>query len=153
MMVDGVIAALAINGHDTLPVIVAETGWPSSGGSEGISSGALPAETEAGMAYAEMYLKGLISHLKTGLGTPLRKEGLAGVYIYQLFDEEDLQSRNSSSTKQCWGILFRNMTTKYKIDEFSVSETGSDCNGGSRTLKMDSMLFLLVIASTLLLLV
>ncbi|GKU92060.1 hypothetical protein SLEP1_g5838 [Rubroshorea leprosula] len=102
MMVDAVISALAVSGHENVPLIVAETGWPSAG----IDTG----EVDATDFYAEMYLKGLVHHLKSGLGTPLRKEGVSELYIYELFDG-DLKGGSKN-----WGILFQNMTQKYKVD-------------------------------------
>ncbi|KAL2541654.1 Glycosyl hydrolase superfamily protein [Abeliophyllum distichum] len=77
-----------------------------------------------------MYLNGLLMHLRSGMGTPLKKEGVAEAYIYQLFDEIDLKnSSNKNGTtisrsglgSQRWGIMHPNMTLKYRID-FSVSE-------------------------------
>ncbi|KAL2558074.1 Glycosyl hydrolase superfamily protein [Forsythia ovata] len=118
MMVDAVIAAMAVLGQENIPVIVTETGWPSE------------MESEATGNYAEMYLNGLLMHLRSGMGTPLKKEGVAEAYIYQLFDEIDLKnSSNTNSTtisrsglgSQRWGIMHPNMTLKYSID-FSVSE-------------------------------
>lgn len=61
-----------------------------------------------------------ISHFQSGLGTPLRKDGVAEVYIYELFDETDVMISNRS---ELWGILYPNMTKKYNID-FSSSAMG-----------------------------
>ena len=58
MMADAVITAMAVMGHENIPLVVAETGWPSGGGEAG--------EVEANVVYAEMYLKGLVRHLKSG---------------------------------------------------------------------------------------
>ena len=102
---------MAVAGYENIPVVVVETGWPSSG--------ADASEVEANPAYAEMFLKNLVEHLRSGTGTPLRKEGVAEVYIYELFDKE-VKLRNDRN----WGILYQNMTKKYKI-EFS----GCGCNG------------------------
>lgn len=118
MMVDAVIAAMAVLGKENIQVIVTETGWPNEDGSEAIGN------------YAEMYLKGLLMHLRSGMGTPLKKEGVAQAYIYQLFDEFDLKnSSNKNGTsisrsglgEQRWGIMHPNMTLKYRID-FSGSQ-------------------------------
>lgn len=116
MMVDGVAAALANFGHQNLPVIVTQTGWPSSGYGD--------AGSEVSPAYAQMYLKGLISHLKSGLGTPLRKDGVAQVYIYELFDDSNPMNKSGSEVEN-WGILYPNMTTKFNID-FSSSARAFD---------------------------
>ncbi|XAR71960.1 Glucan endo-1,3-beta-D-glucosidase [Bertholletia excelsa] len=113
VMVDAVISAMTVAGHESIPLVVTETGWPSSGG---------PEEPEASQIYAEMYVKGLIDHLKSGLGTPLRKEGVAQTYIYELFDGDP----NHTSEPRQWGLLYQNMTKKYNID-FSA---GSRIDGG-----------------------
>ncbi|XP_059669227.1 glucan endo-1,3-beta-glucosidase 12 [Cornus florida] len=104
MMVDAVICAMAVAGHENIPVIVTETGWPSSGERN---------EADANPVFAEMYIKGLVNHLKSGLGTPLRKEGVAQTYIYELFDTEEKQGSETGGHN--WGILFPNMTQKYAI--------------------------------------
>ncbi|KAL6131555.1 hypothetical protein ACLB2K_069930 [Fragaria x ananassa] len=109
MMVDAVISAMAVAGHENIPLIVTETGWPSSSTD--------PREVEANPVYAELYIKGLLGHLKSGRGTPLRKEGVAQVYIYELIDKQVRVGRN-------WGILFANMTNKYKnVDYRSQSDS------------------------------
>lgn len=114
MMVDAVIAAMTVSGHEDIPIIVTETGWPSSdAGSSNQQAGATP---DASLLYAEMYLKGLVSHLKSGLGTPLRKEGAAQTYIYQLFDEMNEKGKGISDRGQHWGVMYPNMTLKYEID-------------------------------------
>src|SRR5262249_14155623 len=104
MMVDAVITSLAVAGHESIPVVVAETGWPSSG--------ADPGEVDATPEFAEMYIKGLVGHLRSGMGTPLRKEGVKETYIYELVD------RDAKLGTRQWGILHANMSKKYNI-EFS----------------------------------
>lgn len=120
MMVDAVIAAIAVAGEENIPVIVTETGWPND------------PEAEATGNYAERYLTGLVKHLKSGMGTPLRKEGVAEAYIYELFDDGgELRYNNAtngtsgdavrrSGSGQHWGIMYSNMTMKYRFD-FSCS--------------------------------
>ncbi|KAG7031581.1 Glucan endo-1,3-beta-glucosidase 2, partial [Cucurbita argyrosperma subsp. argyrosperma] len=103
-MVDAVICAMAVAGHANIPVIVTETGWPSFGTDSG--------EVEANQAYAEMYLKGLVAHLKSDFGTPLRREGVTETYIYQLFDGEEVQG---ARPVRKWGLLYPNMTKKYDV--------------------------------------
>ncbi|XP_057981730.1 glucan endo-1,3-beta-glucosidase 2 [Malania oleifera] len=112
MMVDSVISAMAVAGHENIPVVVTETGWPSSG-EDG--------EVDANWVYAELYVKGLVRHLRSGLGTPLRKEGLAATYIYELLDREVKQGSSEAGAGRQWGILFPNMTKKYSI-QFSRSD-------------------------------
>ncbi|XP_004251443.2 LOW QUALITY PROTEIN: glucan endo-1,3-beta-glucosidase [Solanum lycopersicum] len=114
MMVDAVIAAMAVSGYENVPLILTETGWPSN--DEHMNA-------EESQMYAEKYLQGLISHLKSGLGTPLRKEGAAQAYIYQLFDDgpesnskkNNLTSDGGETVHQYWGVMYHNMTMKYNI--------------------------------------
>ncbi|KAF3499058.1 hypothetical protein F2Q69_00045762 [Brassica cretica] len=54
---------MAVMGHENLSVIVAETGWPSSGIDYG--------EDDATLLYSEMFLKGLLAHLRSGGGTKM----------------------------------------------------------------------------------
>lgn len=119
MMVDAVITALTVSGHEDIPIIVTETGWPCSDGGSGSNqqAGATP---DASELYAEMYLKGLVSHLKSGLGTPLRREGVAQTYIYQLFDE---MTEKGNGKGQQWGVMYPNLTLKYQIDFSSGSQS------------------------------
>ncbi|XP_050386913.1 glucan endo-1,3-beta-glucosidase 2 [Argentina anserina] len=109
MMVDAVISAMAVAGHENIPIVVTETGWPSCSTD--------PREVEANPVYAELYLNGLLGHLKSGRGTPLRKEGLPQVFIYELIDKQVRQGRQ-------WGILFPNMTKKYKNVDFRSDSDG-----------------------------
>ncbi|CAH9126439.1 unnamed protein product [Cuscuta epithymum] len=118
MMVDAVVAAMAVAGHESIPIVVTETGWPSSESVSGNQqSGAV---ADASHLYAEMYLKGLVSHLRSGMGTPLRQEGVSQTFIYQLFDEMYDKGNGSREEGQHWGVVFPNMTLKYNI-EFSGS--------------------------------
>ncbi|XVF24025.1 hypothetical protein REPUB_Repub13aG0091200 [Reevesia pubescens] len=112
MMADSVLTAMAVMGHENIPVVVAETGWPSGGGEA--------AEVEANGVYAEMYLKGLVRHLKSGAGTPLKKDGISEVYVYELMDHETGDKEKSRK----WGILSENMTRKYNVE---FSSGAKDC--------------------------
>ncbi|XP_011036016.1 PREDICTED: glucan endo-1,3-beta-glucosidase 2 [Populus euphratica] len=123
MMVDAVVSALAVAGHENLPVIVAETGWPSTGGDQ--------TEVDAKLEYAEMYIRGLVGHLRSGVGTPLRKEGVSHAYIFELIDKDNVKQGTRN-----WGILYVNMSKKYHV-EFS------GC-GGIRVGRVLSMRLLLV---------
>ncbi|KAL4556913.1 hypothetical protein LXL04_035079 [Taraxacum kok-saghyz] len=112
LMVDAVIAALTISGHENIPVVVTETGWPSW---DSDSSNDL----EARPIYAEMYLRGLVYHLQSGRGTPLRKEGVTEAYIYEVFDTNTTFTNQPAmrvGTGQNWGFLYPNMSMKFEID-------------------------------------
>nr|XP_043631132.1 glucan endo-1,3-beta-glucosidase [Erigeron canadensis] len=112
LMVDSVIAAMAVAGHENIPLIVTETGWPSYDSTN---------EVEGRQFYAEMYLRGLVNHIKCGNGTALWKEGLKEVYIYETFDTND-----TVGIVQNWGFCYPNMSMKFRID-FS--------NGGDRHMR------------------
>ncbi|KAH6777838.1 Glycosyl hydrolase superfamily protein [Perilla frutescens var. frutescens] len=122
MMVDAIIAAMAVTGQENVPVIVTETGWPSEAAEE--------TDSQAAGNYAGMYLKGLVRHLRSGLGTPLRKEGVSEAYVYELFDESEERStfnntnvttgsaamRGRAAGGKHWGIMYPNMSMKYRVD-------------------------------------
>ncbi|KAE8712064.1 GATA type zinc finger transcription factor family protein isoform 1 [Hibiscus syriacus] len=72
-------------------------------------------KVEANEAYAEMYLRGLVRHLKSGVGTPLKKDGVAEVYAYELMDHENAGGDKKRARK--WGILSENMTRKYNLEK------------------------------------
>ncbi|CAJ1970975.1 unnamed protein product [Sphenostylis stenocarpa] len=109
VMVDAVISALAVAGYESVPLVVTETGWPSFS-----SSGN---EFDANLGYAEIYLKGLVKHLKTGMGTPLLKDGVREVFVYEMFDKDEGRERS-------WGVLYANGTAKFRVD-FSCSSLAS----------------------------
>ncbi|KAI3783451.1 hypothetical protein L1987_42533 [Smallanthus sonchifolius] len=138
LMVDAVIAALTISGHENIPVVVTETGWPSYGSSN---------ELEAHPIYAEMYLNGLVCHLRSGRGTPLRKEGVAEAYIYEVFDTNTSftnQAVMRVETGQRWGFLHPNMSMKFKIDfsgGFSTNGMPAEVVLGLLTLVFGMLMF------------
>ncbi|KAL0671458.1 hypothetical protein Bca4012_034162 [Brassica carinata] len=53
---------MAVMGYENLSLIVAETGWPSSG---------IDCEVDETLLYSEMFLKGLLAHLRSGGGTKM----------------------------------------------------------------------------------
>ncbi|XP_021768965.1 glucan endo-1,3-beta-glucosidase 13-like [Chenopodium quinoa] len=118
-LVDAVLSAMAVAGHENIPVVVTETGWPNAP--------AISEENNANQVFAEMYLRGLLKHLKSGVGTPLKKEGVSGVYIYELFDKERDQGNSNASFRQ-WGIFYPNLTSKYDLD-YSRSYRNAESNG------------------------
>ncbi|KAH7854394.1 hypothetical protein Vadar_013309 [Vaccinium darrowii] len=122
-MVDSVITAMAVAGHENIPVVVTETGWPS-----GPVAGDKKSDPDATEVFAEVYVNGLIEHLKSGLGTPLRKEGVAQTYIYELFDTDE-KVENGTAPQPYYGILYPNMTTKFYVD-FSAAEPERMGGGG-----------------------
>lgn len=84
-MIDSVVTALTVVGHADIPVVVIETGWPNG------PAGFADATSEV----VALYINGLIRHLHSGLGSPLRKEGVLFMFVYQLFDGD-----------LCWHLLW-----------------------------------------------
>ncbi|GJR20678.1 glycoside hydrolase, catalytic domain-containing protein [Tanacetum coccineum] len=131
LMVDAVIAAMAVAGHENIPLIVTETGWPCY---DPLNEG------EARVVYSEMYLRGLVSHLKSGRGTQLRKEGPSEVYVYEMFDTNETVNKGLISGDGIgvnWGFCYANMSTKFEIN-FS---NGSSVVATNWVVKMCFVLF------------
>lgn len=79
--VDAVYFAIKAAGVDRpVPVLVSETGWPSSGDGN---------ETGANMVNAQVYNGNLIRRLASGVGTPLMPEAPIPTYIFALFNENE----------------------------------------------------------------
>ncbi|CAA7053042.1 unnamed protein product [Microthlaspi erraticum] len=97
VMLDSLVRSLADMGHAKIPVIVAETGWPSSG----IDA----SEVDATLLYGRLFFTSLIAHLR-GNGTTLKNRGPSEVYLFELLDKDCDGLRN-------WGLLYNNMTNKY----------------------------------------
>lgn len=114
IMIDAVVSAMAVAGYESIPIVVTETGWPSSS--------AAGNEVDANLGYAEIYLRGLVKHLRSGMGTPLLKDGVREVYVYEMFDKKE--GTSSSSSGRAWGVLYPNGTRKYRVD-FSGSSDSS----------------------------
>ncbi|KAL2318732.1 hypothetical protein Fmac_032608 [Flemingia macrophylla] len=96
VMVDAVVSALALASYETLPVVVTETGRPSAS--------SVANEFEANARYAEIYLRGLVKHLKSRMGTPMLREEVREVFVYEMFDRDEgsgSASANTSSILRC----------------------------------------------------
>ncbi|KAK4277876.1 hypothetical protein QN277_015803 [Acacia crassicarpa] len=138
MMIDAVVSAMAAAGYENIPIVVTETGWPSA--ADAVAGN----EEDVNKVYAEIYLKGLVKHLKSGKGTPLRKEGVAGVYIYELFDEE---KKGTQESGQHWGILYPNLTNRYSFQfSGSWSAGAGEAKACMKILLEVSFLFLLLLS-------
>ncbi|CAA7060705.1 unnamed protein product [Microthlaspi erraticum] len=95
VMYDALVMSLGAMGHGTLPIIISETGWPSSGNDAG--------DVDATFLYSTMFLSSLNDHLKN---PSVRKEGPLEVYIFEFVDNEQGVRR--------WGLLYQNLTAKYR---------------------------------------
>ncbi|KAK3138935.1 hypothetical protein QOZ80_5AG0375400 [Eleusine coracana subsp. coracana] len=94
--VDSFYVAMGNNGGSGVPLVVAESGWPSSGG------------VAASPENAAIYNQNLINHV--GRGTP-RHPGAIETYLFSMFNE----NLKESGVEQNWGLFYPNMKRVYPI--------------------------------------
>ncbi|CAL1356618.1 unnamed protein product [Linum trigynum] len=74
LMVHGVQDVLTVSGFDKLPIVVAETGWPTSGGQS---------DAEANPANARLFWNGIVARMVAGAGVRVK---VKQVFLYRLLD-------------------------------------------------------------------
>ncbi|KAF8414296.1 hypothetical protein HHK36_002298 [Tetracentron sinense] len=101
---DTLVAALNRLGYGQMPIIVGEVGWPTDG--------ALGANLTAARAFNQ----GLIKHVLSNKGTPLRP-GIPpmDIYLFGLFDEE-AKSILPGDFERHWGIFSFDGQAKYRLN-------------------------------------
>uniref|UniRef100_J3LSB1 glucan endo-1,3-beta-D-glucosidase n=1 Tax=Oryza brachyantha TaxID=4533 RepID=J3LSB1_ORYBR len=77
--VDAVRAALDAKGYKDVEIVVAETGWPHSGGTD---------EAGATAENARAFVAGLVSHLRSMAGTPRVPGESVDTYLFAMYDED-----------------------------------------------------------------
>ncbi|KAL5217190.1 hypothetical protein ABZP36_017874 [Zizania latifolia] len=77
--VDAVRAALDAKGYKDVEIVVAETGWPHSGG---------PDEAGATVENARAFVANLVSHLRSMAGTPRVPGKSVDTYLFAVYDED-----------------------------------------------------------------
>lgn len=75
---DSVYSAMERFGYHNIPVLISETGWPSSGD---------PTEIAVSATNAQIYNQNLIKYVTSNKGTPLRPSTSVDAYIFALFNE------------------------------------------------------------------
>ncbi|CAN0907898.1 Probable glucan endo-1,3-beta-glucosidase BG1, partial [Linum grandiflorum] len=94
--VDAMYAALErYEGGESVKVVVAETGWPTAGDPDGISS----------IENAKNFNRKLAKHVK--LGTPRRPGEETETYLFELFNEN---LKTPVGTENYWGIFYPDKT-------------------------------------------
>ncbi|MBA0850600.1 hypothetical protein Goshw_002375 [Gossypium schwendimanii] len=98
---DSVFSAMKFLGFDDVEIVIAETGWPSTGDSTQVGVDAKSA--------AE-YNGNLIRHVISGAGTPLMPNRTFETYIFALFNED---LKEGPTCERNFGLFHTNMTPVY----------------------------------------
>ncbi|KAH9620923.1 hypothetical protein KSS87_011029 [Heliosperma pusillum] len=101
---DTLVTALSNAGFPQMEIVISQIGWPTDGA------------VNANSSVAETFMKGLLNHLKTKTGTPLRPHASPKeAYILSLLDE-DQRSISDGNFERHWGIFTFDGQAKYWID-------------------------------------
>lgn len=101
---DTLVTALSTAGFPKMDIVVAQIGWPTDGA------------TNANSSIAETFMKGLMDHLHSKLGTPLRpRDPPIETYLFSLLDE-DQRSITTGNFERHWGVFTFDGQAKYQIN-------------------------------------
>ncbi|MED6131692.1 hypothetical protein PIB30_012131 [Stylosanthes scabra] len=101
---DTLVAALTKLGYGQMPIVIGEIGWPSDGA------------IGANITAARVFNQGLISHIMSNKGTPLRPNSPpVDVYIFSLLDE-GAKSTLPGNFERHWGIFSFDGQAKYPLN-------------------------------------
>ncbi|KAK5773514.1 hypothetical protein F383_00171 [Gossypium arboreum] len=101
---DTLVSALSKIGFPEIDIVVARIGWPTDGAANATSS------------IAETFMKGLIDHLHSKTGTPLRPQNPPiETFIFSLLDE-DHRSITSGNFERHWGVFTFDGQAKYHFN-------------------------------------
>ncbi|KAJ4930474.1 hypothetical protein NE237_008261 [Protea cynaroides] len=106
---DTLVWALQKNGYANLPIIVGEIGWPTDG------------DKNANLQYAQRFNQGLMNHILTGNGTPMRP-GPIDAYLFSLIDEDD-KSITPGNFERHWGIFYFDGVAKYPLNLGTINSS------------------------------
>ncbi|KAL9260544.1 Glucan endo-1,3-beta-D-glucosidase-like protein [Drosera capensis] len=101
--VDAVHSALKSMGFQDIEILVAETGWPYRGDSN---------EVGPSIENAKAYNGGLISHLRSRVGTPLMPGKSVDTYIFALYDED---LKPGPASERSFGLYRPDMSMTYDV--------------------------------------
>lgn len=101
--VDAVHSALGAMGYEDVEIVVAETGWPSSGD---------PSEVGPSVENAKAYNGNLIAHLRSLVGTPLMPGKSVDTYIFALYDED---LKTGPASERAFGLFKTDLSQSYDV--------------------------------------
>lgn len=100
---DTLVTALSKAGFSQIDIMVAQIGWPTDGAPNATSS------------IAQTFMEGLMNHLHSKLGTPLRpRSPPVETYIFSLLDEDE-RSIDTGTFERHWGLFTFDGQAKYQI--------------------------------------
>ncbi|GMH13435.1 hypothetical protein Nepgr_015276 [Nepenthes gracilis] len=111
--VDAVHSALNAMSFKDIDIVVAETGWPYRGDSD---------EVGPSIENAKAYNGGLISHLKSMVGTPLMPGKSVDTYIFALYDED---LKPGPTSERSFGLYRPDMSMTYDVGLLKSSQAPS----------------------------
>lgn len=101
---DTLVAALNKIGYGQIPIVIGEVGWPTDGA------------FGANLTAARVFNQGLINHVLSNKGTPLRPGAPpSDIYLFSLFDE-DSKSTLPGDFERHWGIFSFDGQAKYELN-------------------------------------
>lgn len=102
--IDTLVTSLSNAGFGDMEIVVGRIGWPTDGA------------VNATSALAQTFMHGLIDHLQSNVGTPLRpKTPPVETYIFSLLDE-DQRSVTTGNFERHWGVFTFDGQAKYNVD-------------------------------------
>ncbi|KAJ9538786.1 hypothetical protein OSB04_031519 [Centaurea solstitialis] len=99
---DTLVASLTKAGYPEMKIVVGEIGWPTDG------------DVNANAKNAKRFNQGVIRHVLSSKGTPVRK-GPLEIYLFSLLDENK-KSIAPGSFETHWGIFEYDGKPKYELD-------------------------------------
>jgi Glycosyl hydrolases family 17/X8 domain len=104
LSIDSVVSSLSKVGFGDMEIMVGSVGWPTDGALNATS------------ANAQIFMQGLINHLKAKTGSPLRpKRPPTETYLFTLLDEDQLYIA-AGNYERHYGIFTFDGQAKYNVD-------------------------------------
>lgn len=107
-------SALSAMSYEDIEIVVAETGWPSSGDNN---------EVGPSVENAKAYNGNLITHLRSLVGTPLIPGKSVDTYIFALYDED---LKPGPGSERAFGLFKTDLSMSYDIGLAKSSQQVSE---------------------------